>query len=47
MNIGIYTYENKSLRLKNIFVYINDIDITSKEYLNNKEVIDKIIEDLL
>lgn len=43
-----YYYTTKLIRMKkgqNINIY--DIDITSYEYLNNKEVIDKIIEDLL
>ena len=48
LEVAHYFYKDKILRLSNkILINIIDLDLTSKEYLNNKEVIDKIIEDLL
>lgn len=48
ISIGRYFYRDDMLNLKNgQMLNILNVDLTSKEYLNNKEVIDKIIEDLL
>ena len=48
LEVAHYFYKDKILRLSNkILINIIELDLTSKEYLNNKEIIDVIIGDLL